>query len=192
MAEIKCECDDLLFDVRRSVRYHMRRRRFYEGRNRLTSALTAILGSAAVVAFLSQIGREYGILMAILTAFVAIFAAVDLASSTAAMARLHSDLARKFIDLEYGLVLKNEPTQAELTKAQGTRLKIEADEPTIYRVLDTLCYNEMYISQGRRKELFVVPWYMRITAHFTDFNHESIKRISESTPLPPDSPPSSR
>ena len=181
MADGKDKGNDLLFDVRRSVRYHMRRRRFYEGRNRLTNALASILGSAAVVAFLSKFGQDYGTLMAILTAFIAVFAAIDLASSTAAMARLHSDLARKFIDLEQSLVLMSDPGEVELREAQATRLKIEADEPPIYRILDTLCYNEMFIAYGYdRSELFIVPWYKRIAAHFMDFGYQSIRNSKPS------------
>ena len=167
----------LLFDIRRSVRYHTRRRRFYEGRNRLTNALAGILGSAAVVVFLSQIAEEQRYLMAVFSSVVAIAAIIDLVTSTTVMARLHSDLARKFIELERKLVLMKAPAEDALIEVQSSRLQIEAEEPPIYRILDILCHNELIIAQGSdRSEIYVVPWYKRITAHFVDLGHEAIQK----------------
>ena len=180
-AEVKEKHWKLLFGVRRSIRYHMRRRRFYEGRNRLTNTLAGIFGSAAVVAFLSGVGGGQRFLMAAFSSVVAIAAIIDLAASTTVMARLHSDLARRFMELERELERMKDPTEDALLEARSSRLRIEVEEPPIYRILDILCHNELVIACGLcRSEIYEVPWWTRIRAHFMDFGHEKIqKKASE-------------
>ena len=60
----------LLFSVRRSVRYHDRRRRFYEVWNTVTVAAATIGGSAAVVGFLYEAAPDW--LPAAISAFIAV------------------------------------------------------------------------------------------------------------------------
>jgi len=54
MTELELNPHALLFDVRRSIRYHTWRRRFFDGRYRVTTAVAIILGSASVVTVLTQ------------------------------------------------------------------------------------------------------------------------------------------
>ena len=59
MTELELNPHALLFDVRRSIRYHTWRRRFFDGRYRVTTAVAIILGSASVVTVLTQFDPIY-------------------------------------------------------------------------------------------------------------------------------------
>ena len=62
---------------------------------------------------------------------------------------LHADLYRRFIDLECQLVAG---PSAELVKSvTERRLAIEATEPPVLKVLDTLMHNELKRANGDKK-----------------------------------------
>ena len=156
---------DLLFAIRRSVRYHSHRRRFYEIWNAVTVTVGAVGGSSAATLFLGGLTDEVGWVPGALAGVVAIFSALDLAVGTGRRADHHGDLARQFIGLEqrfaHGRDLNDEEHE-ELTKA---RLQIEAGEPTVLRLLDALCHFELLRSLGDKGPQPRVPWWRRVLAH---------------------------
>lgn len=157
----------LLFDVRRSVRYHMRRCRFFDLFHSFTNAIGVIAGSSAVFSAL-QNHSQAAVFSA---ALVAVASAIDLVVGTGTMARLHNDLAKKFIQLEKEITLGGEPTEDNLRKFTCCRLEIEAEEPPILRTLDRLCYNEMLRAEGHSAEQMIpVPWLQKQLAHFISFD----------------------
>src|SRR5437588_9330485 len=91
---------ELLFGVRRSIRYHNHRRRFFDAFDKFTKILAAVAGSAAFATALSQHQRVTGVLAAI----IAVFSSVDLIIGAGTAARLHSDLAKRFAELEATIV----------------------------------------------------------------------------------------
>ena len=139
---------DLLFGIRRSIRYHLHRRRFYEGWNTLTVAAGVIGGSSAAATFAANLPATLSFLPIVLAAFVAVVSAIDLAVSTGRMANLHADLARRFIALEQAFAHGRDLKDAEHRKIVAARLEIEAEEPTPLRLLDTLCHYEILRSLG--------------------------------------------
>ena len=158
---------DLLFAVRRSVRYHERRRRFYEAWNTATVAGGVLGGSAAAVAFLASWGEW----SAGIAAGVAALSAFDLAVGTARRADRHGDLMRQFIALErrfaHGVSLKDK----EYREAVRERLAIESSEPPVLRLLDVLCHYEVLRSVGGDPPPRM-PWWRRKLANWlsqTDF-----------------------
>lgn len=156
----------LLFGVRRSARYHLRRRRFFELWHATTNFVGILSGSAAVVAAV----KEFSVVAAWLGVIVAFASAFDLVIGTAEMARKHSDLAARFILLEKEIVLAGDPTEANLRTHTAQRLKIEADEPPILRTLDRLCHNELCRAMGEPSENFKrIPWYQKRLAQFISF-----------------------
>lgn len=167
----------LFFGVRRSIRYHNRRRRFFDNLNRWKTWLSLVFGSAAMATLLANIGPTIPLIASIL---VAVVSASDLVIGSTARARLHTDLARRFIDLERKMVLCKDPTDEDVRTWQAERLTIEADEPPIMRVLDILCHNELILAMGyERTELFYVPWYKRLLAPFVNISDEAIKKVNE-------------
>lgn len=156
----------LLFGVRRSARYHLRRRRFFELWHATTNFIGIVSGSAAVVAVV----KDFPMLAALLGVLVAVASAFDLVIGTAETARKHSDLAARFILLEKEIVLAGDPTEANLRAHTAKRLEIEADEPPTLRTLDRLCHNDLCRAMGEPPESFKrIPWYQRRLAQLISF-----------------------
>jgi hypothetical protein len=157
----------LLFDIRRSVRYHMRRCRFFDLFHSTASAVGVIAGSAAVFTALSGLGKTWTIAAA---AMVAIISALDLVVGASSMARLHNDLARKFIQLEKEMTISDELSEKKLRQFISRRLEIEMEEPPVLRCLDCLARNEQLRAEGfPDSEQVHVPWYHRCLAHLISF-----------------------
>ena len=153
---------DLLFAVRRSVRYHDRRRRFYEIWNTITVAGAAIGGSAAVTTVLA----DSTVASALTAAAVALLSATDLAVGTTRCANRHGDFARQFISLEREFAHGRDLDDDEYPELVRRRLEIEASEPTTLRLLDAMCHFEILRSLGDAKPHPRVPWWRRVAAQF--------------------------
>ena len=155
---------DLLFGVRRSVRYHDRRRRFYEVWNSATIAMGAIGGSAAVATVTAQLSP--GWLPAIAAAAVAVASAVDLAVGTARRANHHGDLARQFIGLEQRFAHGRSLDDAEHEELTRERLRIEATEPPVLHLLNALCHYELLRALGDGREPPAISWPRAVLANW--------------------------
>ena len=127
---------DLLFAVRRSVRYHERRRRFFEIWNSITVGAAAVGGSSAVATILSTPNWEW--LPVAFAGAVSALGAIDLVVSTARRAGQHGDLSRQFIALEQKFAHGRNLKDREHEESVRERLRIEASEPTILRLLDLM------------------------------------------------------
>ncbi len=161
----------LLFAVRRSIRYHSRRRGFFERWHRTTSAAGIILSSAVVVAILAN-GSD--LLAQVAAGIVAVLSAVDLVVGTGPMARTHHDLVRRFSELERRLCCE-ETTDETLNGVIAERLTIEVDEPPTLRVLDTLCHNELLRACNADKKYRVrVKPMQRWVSQLFDWNAEAL------------------
>jgi len=162
--EISNEIYKLLFDVRRSVRYHDRRRAFFETMHRITAVLT-ILMAGSVLFDLGKPGITQGWLIA-LSVLAALLAALDMVLGYASKADLHRSLKKQFGELEIAIVTDDE-TEDTLKFNQNKRLEIEQNEPPIYRALDRICHNEIVTATGiDKKELCKVGWFEQLTRHF--------------------------
>jgi hypothetical protein len=156
---------ELLFDARRSARYHDRRRAHFERLHRVTNVTTILL--AGVV--LMEIGGAGSPLwVRILAVAGALLGAMDLVVGFSRRVATHLNFKRRFIELEQELI-----AGSAVDAVTQKRLNIEAEEPPIYRALDLLCRNELCLALGLdHLGAFVdIPWYMRWTAnwiHWTD------------------------
>lgn len=158
---------DLLFGVRRSVRYHARRRRFFDRLRRGITFLTVIAGISTLTILLSNIRPPWPLVTA---AMVTLFGIIDLILNTAEGARLHADLSRRFIELEIDIVLAGEILgDQQMREFAGRRLRIELEEPPMMRVLDCVCHNEIVQAMGHGKEYEVkLTKAQRFFANFMD------------------------
>ena len=169
----------LLFGVRRSVRYHARRRRFYERFHDRVLLVVLSSGSASVLAFGFELtGMLTDLVKSALAAVVTVAALVDFVVGSMRKASLHSDLGRRFIALEQRLVAAgSSPSEAALVEATQERLAIESDEPPVLRALDTLCHNELLRAMGYPRSDFVrVTAVQRLLANWTDFRFDTPPR----------------
>ena len=165
MPDLESDHFNLLFGVRRSVRYHSRRQMFFDRCHKVTSGINVIFGSAALMTILANWPKETTGVAALM---VALFSTIDLVVGHSLRARDHQDLYRRYIELENDLVSK--PLDAELV-TQGTtrRLSLEAEEPPVKRILDVICHNDLARSMGcDSSEMWRVKWYQRWPAQFFD------------------------
>jgi hypothetical protein len=158
----------LLFDVRRSIRYHDRRRAFFERMHRLTSVLTIVL-AGGVLFELAGTGSP-ALWLQVVSLFAVVLAALDMVVGYAASANLHAGLRGQFAQLEID-VLSGGIDESVWHQHQVKRLGIEADEPPVYRALDLLCHNELLTAYGFKREkkpeeFATVSRWQRATAHF--------------------------
>ena len=161
--------DALLFHVHCSIKYHARRRRFFENVNSValfvaflfsTATMSSLLdvpaGASGVVAFLGE-------LPAVATS---ILIGLTLVGRVGAKANDHNDLKRRFIRLQQSMERNRaDVNEAAVGKWVQERLAIEADEPPINRVVHAQCYNEVVKSlktlQDTDKRFVKIRWRHR-------------------------------
>src|SRR5258706_15543958 len=88
--------ETLLFNVRLSIRYHNRRRSWFDTFNLAANALSVIFSSAAIAALRAD-SERFAVWSAIAITIVSGF---NLVLRTSERARQHHDLAKRFITLE--------------------------------------------------------------------------------------------
>lgn len=164
----------LLFGVRRSVRYHRRRSRFFGLTGKWANALNVVFGSTAAASLMAH-GHMHDYGAPIASLLVVLVSTADLVVGSSDRARDHSDLARRFIYLESEMVQSPESEDA-LRGFGAKRLAIEADEPHILKALDVLCHNELAKAMGYGDDqIFPVGWVKRRLAQFVSFDMTGAK-----------------
>lgn len=159
-----------LFDIRRSVRYHMHRCRFYDNFHDVSTALSVILGVATVATVLSSVVSNGTV--AAIGAFVSLLGILDLVIGTTQKARLHNTLAGKFLDLEKRMIREGVSCLDDVKLA---RLEIEKEEPPILDVLNIICHNEVMKAQEYSTgQLAKIGWFQRLVANLFDFRPHAI------------------
>jgi hypothetical protein len=172
----------LLFGVQRSVRYHARRRQFFDRIGFITNFLTVISGGATVTV---SIGPEpHRIYTIIFGSLVAFFAAIDLIVGCSKTARDHNDLCRDFLGLQREIILAgNEITEKQINEFIGKRLEIEEAEPPKLRVLDILCHNELIKASGKNiGHMVEVGKLQRWLADVLDISADSLEKSMHKKP----------
>lgn len=175
----------LTFNVQRSSRYHIARRRFYEGWHQFTVAVGLIFGSTAIATFLSPLAILYSVITG---AFVPVTHAVDLVLRTVAKSRLHHDLSNEFMELEKEIIRSFQPTRSDIAEWKARVIDIETREPPRKKVLNILMHNEVCLATGREEYLYKVGWIRRFFAHLVSLNPDGIKRKKQTEELVPKTP----
>ena len=167
---------DLLFGIRRSVRYHMKRVRFFSIVHRCIRVLLLAAGMSAFAAAIKSVGSFWQIAF---SAGLALLSAIDLVVNTAEASRKHTELAIRFLDLEKRLVLAGASIDDKtLAEFEAERLQIESCEPPILRVLDTMCHNELLRAMGypaTEGHYVRIAWYQRVLAQFVDVSDHNLR-----------------
>ncbi|MBL4783001.1 MAG: hypothetical protein JKX92_12235 [Porticoccaceae bacterium] len=171
------EYRDLLFGVRRSIRYNSRRELHYDRFHRLVVFFGLFFGTATIATFGAELTTDVALPIKLLPAVViSLLSAFDLIIGSAQKSRLHNDLVRDFVGLEKELELsENGPTQEIVKRVTAKRLDIEATEPPVLRVLDTICHNELMRAMGYKKtELVRVGRLQRFFSPIFDFREHTL------------------
>jgi hypothetical protein len=136
---------NFLFDVRRSIRYHERRKSFFY-RIQNTVSFFAVIMAGVVVMDAVKDGTPPRWIVYV-GVFAAVLSALDLVIGFSKNADIHSKLREKFADLEIDIIT-GPPSGDVWLDYQKRRLVIEKDEPATFFVIDGLCRNELLIADG--------------------------------------------
>ncbi|MDD5272367.1 MAG: hypothetical protein PHU14_06565 [Methylovulum sp.] len=136
---------NLLFDIRRSIRYHERRMAFFYFVQNVTNFFTLLMVGVVVMDFAKE-GKapEWMVYIGVVAALLS---ALDLVIGLSKRSALHSALREKFANLEIEII-SGPPDTEVWSDYLKQRLIIEKDEPAIYYAIDGLCRNELLIAEG--------------------------------------------
>ena len=152
----------LVFEVHKSMRYHAKRRSFFDNCNNLTRAGSAIFAAGAVVSVVS--GSSSSTIAVSLS--LAVLSSVDLVVDFSRRARVYDDLYRDFCELAATIEENPGPAEEALIRAWGAKkLRLQADEPTNIDVLNVICANEELEGRGYDHK-YLVRWWQRPFSHF--------------------------
>ncbi|WP_413220141.1 hypothetical protein [Tritonibacter mobilis] len=177
-ADVGCETRldwaKLVFSLRRSSRYHRARERFFDSWARRISFFSVVTGTAAFTSVMADFGQAWSAGAALA---VAVAQAVDLVASPSKNAKLHADLARRFIVLEQkALKVEFELSDRNVTQLQSERLDIELEEPPVLRWLNIKMHNEVNRAEHGIETLpQPIPWYQAWVIDYFDIVDPSKK-----------------
>ena len=176
------EHSKLLFNVRRSIRYHSRRQRYFEACHRIFVFSTLMLSSFSVIALSTAlIPKELSWVVLIPPAVVSLLASFDLVVGFVQKAQSHIDFVRQFTDLERRMVAPEGKEEKTIAEVQDKMLEIETTEPPVLQVLDSLCYNELLRATGYPRENHIpVSRVQRIFAQWFDIGRDRL-HVPETT-----------
>ena len=138
--------EELRFNVARSLRYHDKRRAFFELLGK-TLQFSALVGSsAAVLALVRESGSDW--LAVVFAAIAAVASLLNLVIGTSTKYETYTKLKNRFIDLQARIDEIQEPTEEEVAKVMKERHVIEKEEPSISIWLNKVCYNETVDALG--------------------------------------------
>ena len=173
--------EELLFAVRRSVRYHRHRERFLDRAYQAGAVLTVFFGSATVAAELGELPPRWAWVRLLAASLTTLAGSTELVFGPARAARRHDSLAVSFLALEKDL-LRFGPslTPEALVELQSRRLEIEATEPPVYRVLDAICHDELVTALGidPSQRTNVTRW-QRLWRHVVDVQPHRLRKNAE-------------
>jgi hypothetical protein len=180
--KIKAGWSDLLFGVRRSIRYHTRRRKFFDALS-VWSDFFIIISGGTVVAFAVGEAKK-SVATIILGGIIAVIGTFDLVIGFSTKARDYHDLVKRFSELEREMTLADASrTKEKLAAFRNKRLTIEEEEPPILRVLNNYCHNELCRAMGKDKKYYVkIAWYQSWLKQWFDVfpsTMETFERIEE-------------
>lgn len=177
------DSEKILFAVRRSVRYHSRRREFFELIDLITTALTLMLSSGTIYTVLSDsVGKQ---IVALLAAIIAAMSTLNLVFRTKTKAVIYDSLTKRFAELEKKIISTDKPNSEDIKNWTNERLDIEKEEPATKIVLNCLMHNELILAHGYpREHLLDIQWYQSIFAQVFDVFPSKIDYVKLSDPVP--------
>lgn len=174
MTEPSSDLVKLVFGVHKSLRYHAKRRSFFEALHRASVAIIAIGGTSAFVTIV-QGQPEVGKWIALVLAIVAL---LDVVIGYAEHARRHDSLYWRFSDLAADIARTGEPSEENIRLWLERRLLVEKDEPTLIAALNVRCHNEEAQARGYGPDhLYRVRWYQAAFSHFLTLPPHNFKPL---------------
>lgn len=163
--------DGLFYQVEKSMRYHQRRRGFYDLVHRWMMFLIILFGGGAIVSKPEIFG-----------AAASAIAAVNLVWNTSHKARDHEMLFRRFSDLAME-IQTNMAAVDRYPEWEAARKRIESDEHPVYYALEADCDNQLRRAwgKGRDKTLVKIGRWERLTM---DWIRHKPRQFADTVPGP--------
>lgn len=155
---------ELRFDAQRSIRYHARRRAWFETWHNITLIVAMFASSAAAAAAF----RGLPLASMAFSAGVALLLAADVVIGFSRKAALHNSLQQRFAGIEQRIPVLRELSEAEFETLRARQIEVEQEEPPVKRLLDVLCHFENWRATDRAADLRPaanIPWLRRALAH---------------------------
>jgi hypothetical protein len=173
----------LLYGVRRSIRYHTHRRKFFDKLSVWADFLVIVSGGT-IVGFASADESGHRVWTIAFGALVAIIGSFDLVIGFSGKARDYHDLAREFSELERDMITASEArTKENLTRFINRRLEIEEEEPPILQVLNCYCDNELMKALGVPEEHYVkITFWQSFFKQWFDWFPSELKKKRDIKP----------
>jgi hypothetical protein len=169
--------DDLFFGVKRTVRYHLHRRKFF-GAWKVITKFLVIASGGTVISIASSEPKKIG-WMIFVGAITALIGTLDLVLDFSDKAREHRDLVAAFSDLEAQMVA-DAVAKERLVEFTNKRLKLEVDEPPIKQVLNNFCHNELVIAEDYPlAQLADIKWWQSWSKQYFDWCPERVKTFKQ-------------
>lgn len=176
-AEVEGDLYALGFGVNKSIRYHTKRRAFFDAAHRVCMLVALLGGSAAFFSFFGD-KKATG---AIAGLAVAVAAVIDQAFAFPERAREHDKLAERFSEFAIELFAAHGAiTSADIVALKAKRLRLEISEPTALAALNVICHNEEATARGfGSDQLYRVGWLQRICAQVCTFPWFSPRPVTD-------------
>lgn len=153
--------------ISKSIRYHAKRRRFFDNLHYAVNAIIAVGGSGAFVALWSG---DKGNIALYIAGIVAVASSLDLVFGFFKRGHIHDDLLKRFSRLLHDITLMPH-TLENLAKWCAERLLIEEEEPTFLALLVAICENEVFYAEGHYGEVLEgIGPCRRVLAHWISFD----------------------
>ncbi len=169
--------DDVLFSVRRSVRYHKKRERHFAT---IDSVLTTSLLLSGLVTLTVVLGPFDNAHVTSLAGIITLASVLQVVFKPHDKASGHAELANRFSSLEHDLVVVGpEIDKAKVRLFGARRIQIEADERPKLEIVDLMAHNDLVRAMGYRKDdgQFVeIPPCMRFWAHYANWGAHKLQK----------------
>lgn len=163
--ELNGRWNDLGFAVHRTRRYHEMMTAFYARWRDSMKIVTVIAGSGAF--FLIFSGAEA--VAGAISAFIAMWAVLDIITAPDQKAKLHADLCRSFLALA-AKIEAGPVTPGRYAELSAARLELERDEPPCRRLVDLRARNDECRARGFPPgDLVPLSWWQYRLGYFADF-----------------------
>lgn len=161
---------DIVWRIRLSALYHLKRERFLDGVDKASKAVSALGGAAAF----SQV-KNAGDVGLWITGTITVVATLSLVYGPSAKARKHSELARDFKRIEAEIISAGKTiSEAQLSKFESQFLELESSEPASLGALVTQCHNELSSAIGEYSQITPLPFWQRFFKNWFDIDQTVI------------------
>ena len=171
--------EGLNFDIEKSMRYHQRRRSFYDKIHKGFMFIVVLLGSASFSGPVETLSLGSLSSAEIFAAIITVLATCVLVWNPSHKARDHEMLFRQFGELAIGIRTATKPDRTSYDAWLKERMNIETNEPPIYWALEADCDNEVRRAwgEGRDKKLVDIGWLSRLTMNLHRHDKISFQEI---------------